>query len=40
LKKQEFKGDIENAGINNDECKGVDIHNKPGKRGYNIMVKI
>ena len=40
LKKPEFKCDIEKAGINNDECKGVDINNKPGKRGYNIMVKI
>jgi hypothetical protein len=40
LKKQDFKCEIEKGGINDDERKGIDINNKPGKRGYNIMVKI
>ena len=39
-KKELFKCEIEKAGIKDDERKGVDINNKSGKRGYNIMVKI
>jgi len=40
VKQTLFKTEIERAGIKDDERKGVDINNKPGKRGYNIMVKI
>lgn len=41
LKKKElFKIEFEKGDIKEDERKGVDINNKSGKRGYNILVKL
>ena len=35
---QKLKEELEKLNYKYEESKGVDIHNKPGKRGYNIMV--
>ena len=34
------KNEIEKGGIKEDERKGIDINNKSGKRGYNVLVKL
>ena len=35
---KKFKEEFEKLNYKEEKSKGVDIHNKPGKRGYNIMV--
>jgi hypothetical protein len=35
-----FKDEFEKLNYKEEESKGVDINNKPGKRGYNIMVSL
>ena len=35
-----FKDEFEKIGYKEEKSKGIDINNKPGKRGYNIMVAL
>ena len=35
---KKFKEEFEKLNYKEEKSKGVDINNKPGKRGYNIMV--
>ena len=37
---KKFKEEFEKLKYKEEESKGVDINNKPGKRGYNIMVSL
>jgi hypothetical protein len=40
LKQKIFKEEFEKINYKEEKSKGVDINNKPGKRGYNIMISL
>jgi len=37
---KKFKEEFEKLNYKEEKSKGVDVNNKPGKRGYNIMVSL
>lgn len=37
---KKFKEEFEKLNYKEETSKGVDVNNKPGKRGYNIMVSL
>ena len=37
---KKFKEEFEKLNYKEEQSKGVDINNKPGKRGYNILVSL
>jgi len=37
---KKFKEELEKIGYKEEKSKGVDVNNKPGKRGFNIMVSL